>query len=108
MNFTWLSSDEFFKYLGQDVSISAEFLKKNFVIPNNFVQLATAGLRRASGSLLGRVCLVKTLAASKLVYKFSLLPPPPVMCLLILIDSCMILYGEMVDTVFPKELWNNQ
>ena len=56
LNFTWLSSDEFFKYLGLDVSISAKFSKKNFVIPNNFVQLATAGLRRAYVSLLGRVC----------------------------------------------------
>ena len=77
LNFAWLKSTELFTYLGLKIRIDGSFTGANFDIKDDFVSSSLALLRYSFKSLYGKVCIIKTLVASKFVYKFSLLPTPP-------------------------------
>ena len=77
LQFEWLKQDEYFTYLGLKLRIQGEFASANFVDHHKLVSQATAGMRYAYRGLIGRILIVKSLVASKFVYRFNLLPTPP-------------------------------
>ena len=80
-NFKWLSPDDCFTYLGIKLTImkekhSANERNLNFPKTTHLVKDTVASLRYSNTSLGGRIIILKSLVASKFVYRFSLAPSP--------------------------------
>ena len=80
LQFKWLRISDLFSYLGISFSVHAQGtlqgIWSNFSKNPRFVEEALAGTQYVHSGLLGRICCLKALVASKLVYKFSLAPSP--------------------------------
>ena len=78
--FLWLQPEESFSYLGLKLQRNThnEFIEGgNWRFTEYHLMESVNKLRYSNHSLLGRILLIKSMLASKFVYKFSLLPPPP-------------------------------
>ena len=80
-NFLWLQDDAAITYLGMKLRLNAS---RQLVSDDGSWTFCTMQLtesvkklRYTHHSLIGRVLLIKSMLASKFVYKFSLLPTPP-------------------------------
>ena len=86
LDLQWLHHDDMFTYLGLNLKTSNILAEDNFdtSVHSSFIQNAVQSLRYGSPSLIGRICILKQLVASKFVYRFTLLPSPPINFLKIL------------------------
>ena len=76
-NFMWLNTEECFSYLGLKLVGKSSIPRTlNFIEDERFVEKSLQGTRNCKSSIIGKICRLKSLAASKLVYKFTLLPSP--------------------------------
>ena len=77
-NYVWTKPDETVRYLGIDVSASPDSLARKdiFNFSHMDIRMALYGLRYQKVSIIGRILLIKSLVASKLVYKLLHFPLP--------------------------------
>ena len=76
LQFDWLKQDKLLTYLGLKVCIQGDFASANYVEHEQLISQATAGMRYAFRSLIGRILILKSLVASRFIYRFDLLPFP--------------------------------
>ena len=99
-NFQWLRRGEDFKYLGLSLKLSDEGCLRdsqdNFKFSERTVYESVASLRYAYHSLNGRILLLKTMIASKFVYKFTLSPTPRTAIL------------KQLNKLYYVFVWNNK
>ena len=78
-NFVWLQKGQTFTYLGTKLSVNPQGHitgQGNFEFSTADMDRILSQLRFGENSMLGRVLLIKSLFASRFVYKMSLLPVP--------------------------------
>ena len=77
--FVWLKQGQPFKYLGINQIINKQGVLEefeNFSCSEFQIKTFVANLRYSHNTLIGRILFLKSLVASRFVYKFILLPAP--------------------------------
>ena len=106
-NFTWIKADEPFTYLGLQIRVDSKPVRENFPIDHQgIIHTATKGLRYSYTGLTGKIVILKSLVASKQVYRFSLLPSPLTVISLKLTVLIIITYGTE-DTELQRKSCNS-
>ena len=78
-NFVWLQRGHTFTYLGAKLTVDPQgniVGQGNFVFSKLDLDKILSSMRFASNSMLGKVLIIKTMLASRFVYRMSLLPTP--------------------------------
>ena len=94
--FVWLPQGQPFKYLGINQIINQQGMLEeyeNFSCSEFQIKTFVANLRYSHNTIIGRILLLKSLVASRFIYKLILLPAPP-------------LFLKFLQNLYYAFIWN--